>query len=165
MPTEKVSATLEVAFCRYRGMTIKPAEAVPAVSVLETRDFKIGPYAKVDVVVTGKQDYQALVQSNVDKCGLDYMIKLAKIQGKDFIKDGLGLAPITEFGDVSVIPETYQEAQEMLKAGSESKSKLDAMAKEFGMSTEDFLTAFADGTLASKINATQTVSTESEVKE
>lgn len=159
----KTSATVEVAFCRYRGMAIKKAEPVPAVSVLETRDFKIGPYGKVEVVVTGKQDYQALVMSMKEKCGLDYVMKLAKIQGKDFIKDGLGLAPVSEFGDTTVLPETVQEGKEILKQGDESKAKLDAMAKEFGMSTDDFLTAFADGTLASKVNKTTT--TESEVKE
>lgn len=153
--TESVkSATNQVAFCRtYRGMTIKPAEAHKNISVWETRDFKIGPYQEVEVVKTGKQDFQALVESNKEKCGLDYVIKLAKLQGKDFFADKIGLAPIEEYGDTTVLPETLQEGKQVIAEGDKAKAKLEAMAKSLGMSTDDFITAFTDGTLASKIEA------------
>lgn len=155
--SETTGAVQKTAFSRtYRGMKIKRAVAVPAVSVLETRDFNIGPYKKVEIVVTGKEDYQALVMSHKDECGITYIQKLAKLQGKDFFKDGLGLAPANEFGDVSVLPETLAEGQAVLAEGAKASKEIEALAAKLGITSEQLLKAFQDGTLGDKITAANT---------
>lgn len=134
-------------FIIHRGVKFPRTQAKEInESVIMDYKFKIGPYGSVSIVESGKRDFQAEVNQFKDKCGINFVVALATKRGilpsdKPFAFNPDNVADIVGF------PETQEEAKRLTENTKKNVDYLGNFAKKYGLSTEDLVNKYKDGSL------------------
>lgn len=113
--------------------------------------LELGENYEVKVVQDRDRDWQELANKDVDKVGLAAVLAAATKRGDPLdafmFKDEEAL-------DISRLDPDNPAAMESALSGSkESTAKLNGLAAKLGMTTDELISAFMDGSLANKIEA------------
>lgn len=134
------------AFVLYRGIKIFQPQAKKCIKEYMDYKFKIGPYGSVEIVEAGLVDKQAEVEMYKDKCGISFVTQMALKAG--ILPSDLPFsAKEGEFADITGYPQTMSEAKAIVAEAKQTQNVLDQYAKNLGLSTQELITKYQDGTL------------------
>lgn len=134
------------AFIIYRGIKRPLAQAPKNIKEYMDYKFKIGPYGSVDIVEAGLVDKQQEVDMYKDKCGISFVTQMALKAG--ILPSDMPFAGKEgEFADITGYPQTMSEAQAIVAEAKQTQNVLDQYAKNLGLSTQELIIKYQDGTL------------------
>lgn len=128
----------------------------------EQRHLELGENNSVVVVDDRPTDWLEFVNNNVDKVGLVNVLELARRRGESLAKFSFKDEEALDLGTLD--PMNPQAVNEVLSKQEEAANRLAGIAKQLGVSVDELVKSFMDGTF-DKLVAEKTTSKTTEVKE
>lgn len=120
----------------------------------EQKHLELGEHNEVVIVDDRPTDWTEFVNNNVDKVGLVNVLELARRRGDSIAKFAYDDKEALDLSDMD--PMNPQAINKVIAGQEEAADKLVGIAKQLGVSVDDLVKSFMNGTfndlVASKVN-------------